>query len=191
VQTLVQRLDAPDSLRILRKAGETVEAEIRDIFTGEGIVHGVEIERTADMRYSGQEHTINVPMPPDSLGEEQLQDLCRRFHEQHGREYGFTLRSAVEVVNLRFTGVVRVSKPTPAIHRSAARSMNEALAPERPVYWGAGQKEQTRIYRRELLPESARFDGPAIVEESSTTIVVPHSFAARVDEWGNIVLWRK
>jgi N-methylhydantoinase A len=58
------------------------------------------------------------------------------------------------------------------------------------IYWGDQQKKPTAIYRRDLLPCAALLRGPAIIEEPSTTIIVPMAFEASLDELGNIILQR-
>jgi N-methylhydantoinase A len=58
------------------------------------------------------------------------------------------------------------------------------------VFWGNAGRVRTAVYRRDLLPAGAHFRGPAIIEEPTTTIVIPSSFTAVVHETGNLILER-
>lgn len=190
VQTLVQRLDSGDAAMVLNSAYAALEGEIAEKYRSEGIVAEVVLERTADVRHSGQEHTINVPVSAGTITEESLSQLTGRFREHHQREYGFGLPGAVELVNLRICGVVPVPKPAPSYRQPTTQTLKEAVVGERPVYWGTGGIVPTTIYRRDLLPGSAVLRGPAIIEESSSTIIVPDGVQASIDKMGNVILQR-
>jgi N-methylhydantoinase A len=188
VQTLIHKLDTADAAAALSRACATLEEEIAATYAKEGIAQGIDLERTADLRYYGQEHTINVPLGNEEITPQALAALSARFREYHEREYGFSLPSSTEVVNLRISGIVRVPKPTPQFHEPATATLAEALAGERSIFWGNGQRALTPIYSRERLPRAALLRGPAVIEEASTTILVPEGFEASLDQLGNIIL---
>jgi N-methylhydantoinase A len=191
VQTLVQRLDGVESAKALAGVWEALEREIRQIFGEEGISEGILLERAVDLRYHGQEHTIRVPFPDGAMTEDTIHRVRASFSQHHRREYGFDLPSAVELVNLHLSGTVRVGKAQPGRETTPAKTLAEALAGERLVYWGSDGRMSTPIYQRDRLPLAAQLAGPAVIEEPSTTIVVPKQFRARVDELGNIFMERK
>jgi len=62
---------------------------------------------------------------------------------------------------------------------------------ERMVYWGKEGRTATAVFRRDQLPPQTRLTGPAIIEEPTTTVVIPGAFAACVDDFGNLILERK
>jgi N-methylhydantoinase A len=82
-----------------------------------------------------------------------------------------------------------VTKPPLARHRSDTRTLAEARAEERAVYFD-GRFVPCPVYERERLPEGGRFAGPAVVEEFGSTTVVFPGWEARVDEFGNLRLER-
>jgi N-methylhydantoinase A len=190
VQTLVRRIEARDSASLLNTHYGVLEENVRGLYREEGIAEPVELERTADFRYSGQEHTITVPVIPGTFGEKEVGELISTFNDHHQREYGFCLESPAELVNLRVTGVVRMAKPTPKAPLPTPGATASPIG-ERPVYWGNQGRQATPIYRREQLPPRARLSGPLIIEEPTTTIVVPAAFLAVADELGNLILERK
>jgi N-methylhydantoinase A len=52
----------------------------------------------------------------------------------------------------------------------------------------AGEYVETEIYERERLGAGATIDGPAIVEQMDSTVVVPPAATAAVDDTGNIII---
>jgi N-methylhydantoinase A len=190
VQTLVRRLDSRDTGSLLNSTYEALERQIASLYAQEGVTTRVELERTADLRYYGQEHTLTVPVEKGLLSEKAVHAIGSTFDRFHEREYGFRLESPVELVNLRVSGVAAVRKPGPAPAKSAAPGTRELQGTDRMVFWGEGDRVRTAVYRRELLPAGARFRGPAIIEEPTTTIVIPSSFTAVVHETGNLILER-
>jgi N-methylhydantoinase A len=137
------------------------------------------IERRVDVRYRGQAYEISVPFSPS---------FAARFHAEHEKAYGYAHAGrAMEIVNLRVRLVVPSPKP-PARRRSAkASSVRKAIVKEKPV-WFNGRLLPTPLYDRERLRPGARFSGPAIVVEYSSTTVVPPDFECRVDEFLNLRL---
>jgi N-methylhydantoinase A len=190
-QTLVHRLGSADSVQVLQTACGLLESEVREIYRQEGIKEGVLVERAGDLRYYGQEHTITVPLAEGPITPDSIAQWSARFADSHQREYGFVLPSVIELVNLRVSGVVQVSKPSPRPRQSHTQNVEDARSGERFVYWVGEEKVRTPIYWRDLLPRAAQLDGPAVIEEPSTTIVVPRSFRAVLDELGNIILRRR
>lgn len=190
VQTLVRRIDPRNSVGLLNTHYGVLEQNVRALYREEGIPQNVVLERTADLRYSGQEHTITVPVVTGTFREKEVGELISTFNQHHQREYGFSLDSPVELVNLRVTGVVRVRKPTPNASFPAEGATVSPVG-ERRVCWGNQGRLATPLYRREQLPPRARLSGPLIVEEPTTTIVVPAAFSATVDKFGNLVLERE
>jgi N-methylhydantoinase A len=54
-----------------------------------------------------------------------------------------------------------------------------------------GRLERVPVYDADLLQPGQRLRGPVIVEESTTTVVVPEGFAAELDRSGSFVLQRQ
>ena len=98
----------PDDLRAvaaeLREAGESA---LRD----DGVDAGrVRCDASADLRYRGQEYTLNVPLPDDG----DIAELARRFTDAHHARYGHSNPSErIEVVNLR-VAALGAGDPLPA-----------------------------------------------------------------------------
>jgi N-methylhydantoinase A len=165
-----------------------LEDEARQRLAVEGITGDrVQLRRLMDMRYVGQWRSLTVPVSTP-LGEN-LDASLERFHVEHEREYAYSDRDqAVEIYGLRVVGLGLVDKPEFPKQEGGAE-IAAARRGERPVYFGeAGGFLDTAIYERSALPAGAVLEGPAIVEQMDSTVVVPADWRAEVDDYGNIVL---
>jgi N-methylhydantoinase A len=159
------------------------------------VSEGIEEERhelfpALDMRYIGEQFSVNVPIEVGGAG--WLVASTAAFHALHERLYGFSvLDEPVEVVNIRLRAVGRLHRGEPA---AAARNGYLARDPQpmatRRVAFGSG-KDDSRdvpVYAREALMPLTRFAGPAIVEQSDSTLLVPPRRSVRADVHGNLLI---
>jgi len=138
-----------------------------------------------DLRYQGQEHTLTLEVPQLDFAE-----IRKRFDELHEKTYGFSLPSYdVECVNLRVSVIGITRKPTiPRLPKGSEEPPHEAfIGTRRVVYEELGEVE-ARIYVREKLLAGNRIDGPAVIEEATSTTVLYPGDTALIDEYGNIVI---
>ena len=111
------------------------------------------------------------------------------FHERHSEEYGHArLAEEPEITGLRL--LVSADVPKPAFSGGFTKQRTSAVAAgSRRANLGAGFAE-TSIYHGPDLEPGHTIPGPAIVEETFTTIVVYPGWQARVDGAGDYVLER-
>ena len=147
------------------------------------------LERFADMRYLGQEHTVKVPFPTGNVDAQALSEAVERFHETHEREYTYRLTSPVELVNYHVVGFGLVLKPELAKLTSTGRRPADGRRGTRRVDFDAHGVHTTAIYERKGLEPGMNISGPAIIEEPATTIVVFPGQEARVDDYGNLRIY--
>jgi N-methylhydantoinase A len=154
-------------------------------------------ERELDMRYTGQGYELRVPLADvghRGLTSAGLRAARAAFDQLHARIHGHAAAERpVEIVSYR----LRIRVPAPKYRPVAARSIRARAAPKaarkgkRMVYFEARSGAETLIFERDRLPPGARLNGPAIVEQFDATTVIPPSWKAAVDGWGNLVLTRK
>lgn len=147
---------------------------------------GVRFEATFDMRYSGQEHTVPTPVPVGRADRSTLDVVGRRFHQLHQKQYDFTLKDPLEVVNVHLTAFGRVRKPDVTPWKRVG-GMSPRPAGSRRVHLGKGYARMV-VYRRDALPPGARVRGPAIIEESTSTTILWEKETLNVDRFGNFVI---
>jgi N-methylhydantoinase A len=127
-------------------------------------------ERFADLRYVGQGHEVQVPLPPGELGD--VDDLVERFEREYDRLYGRRgPRVPVEAITWRVVS----SGPRPLL-QSAASGEATGAQPQRGTrsawFPSLGGYVETPVYDRYALTPGLAFTGPALVEERESTLVV-------------------
>ena len=147
--------------------------------------------RHVDARYEGQNFEVIVPLPSahEASGSGSLETFLQRFAAAHKREYGYDLPGKpVEIVNCRLQAVGTVPK-APLAERTRGGSIASALRARRSVYFGDGIGwVDTPLYARHAIPTGVRIDGPAIIEEMSSTVALAPGRHASVDRIGNIIV---
>jgi N-methylhydantoinase A len=187
--TRVQPLDgasvdaATTQLRIL---AEEVAAQLRTYgFEDESI----ELLHRVDMRYAGQDHTITIPVDAEWLDERDafLGGARQRFVAAHTQLYGHgTLDPPLEIVTSRARAIGRVARPPlAAIPRQSSTGEPRS---HRSVYLRTLGRVEAPVYER---ADVSAIEGPAIVEEWTTTVIVPPGWSARADDFGNLIMERR
>jgi N-methylhydantoinase A len=186
VRTAPQRLDAAEWHRINALFAE-METEGRAILRDSGIAdRDIAFRRSAEMRYVGQGHEVEVEVPAGALDAGSLAHLTTRFESAYRTLYSRTpMGVAIEALNWR----VVVSGPPPelSIETSApalaGRAAGDVVKKRRQAYFPeAGGYVDTPVYDRYRLLAGTTFEGPAIVEERESTTVIGPSARVRVDQ---------
>lgn len=139
-------------------------------------------ERSADMRYVGQEYSVNVHVA-DSID---LAEIDASFHSAHGTRYGHSTPSApAEFVNLRLAALGRLTRNDGAFEIPKEES-DPVIETREAIFDGNPYK--TPVMWRYRIDKAATFRGPLIIEEDSATTVVPPGYQAHVDELSNILI---
>ena len=132
----------------------------------------ISTRHAADMRYVGQSYELEVDVP-DTTDASTPDELARRFHDAHERVYAHAQRgNAVETVNLRVVHSFRPAPPSPAGDRAGRADGNEARETRRTVFAEHPDGVDAAVFDRSDLAPGTVIDGPAIVEQPDTTIVV-------------------
>ena len=176
-------LDGP----LLEATYRELEAEGTDAMAREGIVsEDLSHRRSADMRYVGQEYTINVAVATPI----EIEVMISGFHTAHHRRYGHSSPGAsVEFVNLRVAALGALARYGRPRHKPGTDE-EAALLGERHVVFD-GVRHRTPVFFRDRLPEAFGADGPVIVEERSATTVVPPDWRITLDAQGNLLLRKR
>jgi N-methylhydantoinase A len=141
----------------------------------------------ADLRYLGQHHEVTVPFAVEDLSDDGLGRIEQAFHTRHEELYGFASPGRrMEVVNLHATVIGRrprheLTAPAPGAG-AAEKGVRKAYVPS------TGRMESVPVYDGDRLTTGQRLAGPVIVEESTTTVVVPQGFDLELDSSGSFVL---
>jgi len=142
---------------------------------------------SAEMRYQGQEHTVNVPFASHTLAAADVPAVLEHFSAVHRQQYGHAMDDPVEIVTVRLRTVGTL--PSPEIPQLAAGSGDAegARIGTRSVYRAGGHQDYAVYDRRQLLAGDT-IAGPAIVEEPSSTTVIHAGDRLVVGAYGELVI---
>jgi N-methylhydantoinase A len=161
-----------------------IEAKARQDLLDEGVAADrIVLKRSAGMRYLGQSWELLVDLP-DTTGS--VADMETAFAEVHDRRFGHRSGGAVEIVNYRVTALGVVDKPELPLWTGSGQA-EQALAGARGV-WFEGSSHDTPIFRRDGLAAGVTLTGPAIVDESGSTTLLPPGWSLRVLDHGALLL---
>jgi N-methylhydantoinase A len=187
VRTMWAPFDALD-LGELNRVFDDMEAEARKTLSSEGFAPDhVVVERGLDPRYLGQHHEVTVTVPEGPITQETLAEIARRFHQAHERLYLYSEpESPLESINVRLTATGLIPKTPLASWPMGGAAAGHAIKATRPVYFGTWL--DTPIFDGDKLLAGNRIEGPAIIEEVTTTVVIFPDDRAEVDRLGNVVI---
>lgn len=149
------------------------------------------VRRSVDMRYTGQNYELSIPLPGGILQEKHLNQLIRDFYEAHERTYGYkTEGEPTQLVTFRVEALGLTPKVSLSRYSLDGENPAGALLDEREVYLGRemGGTLVCPIYERDKLNPGNRIDGPAVVEQMDATTVILPGQQARMDEYRNLII---
>jgi len=182
METLLLRLDQDGLDELERQATRFAEDLAVAFRTDDGDDARIRVHREIDARYLGQAHEITIPFPANA----ELDEIIGLFEEEFEREFGrLDSHKPIEIVNLRVRGELPVEPP--ALTERAAESGSPVADGERGLFVD-GAHRPCPVYDRESLFAGAVVDGPAIIEEMSTTVYVPPGWSVRSESYGELVM---
>ncbi len=184
---------------------ETVSASLADLtiedierrFTnlekkGAGLLEseGVPLERrstfrVAEMRYVGQEHAVTVDLPPELA----IECFHQVFEDAYEAVYGYRLGAPAEIVNLRVKAVGEIPKPALRPLEKGGADPTAALKGKRQVHDFVDLRRlDCPVYDRARLKAGNQIDGPALIEEATTSTIIRARQRCNVDDLGNLII---
>jgi N-methylhydantoinase A len=166
-----------------------LESRARELLEASGFTDRAgRVDFEVDMRYRGQAYELTVPLPVGSAGGAALSQAERAFHEAHHAAYGHDSPvEEVELVTLR----ARAVGPVDAPRWVASNGLGPAPpAGRRSIHTAAGPSEFA-VYERASLGEGARLEGPAVLEQEDSTVLVPPAWSLEVAAAETAVMTRR
>lgn len=151
----------------------------------------VTLDFSADLRYAGQFNEVEVPGFDTGVADTSAwEKLVSQFHRLHDDRFGYSMPHAeVELINLRLSATGATKKPETQKHELGSPAADHARKGERPA-WFDNRMTTVPVYDGLALRPGNQLPGPAIIEQPTTTIVLPGDSELRCDEWGNYLLTR-
>ncbi len=146
--------------------------------------------KTADLRYAGQYHEVEVNLHEGDITAEDIQKLTEEFHKTHAELYTFSMPWVpVEIRNLRLIAKSKGQKIQVEKIEAGTADASRALKPKRLACFN-GKYQETNIYDAEKLKAGNVISATAIIEHPLTTTVIPEGWQCTVDEYGNYIVRR-
>ena len=171
----------------LKQALESLRERCVEIMQGDGLsTANVQARYSADLRYVGQSYEITVPFRDEPIGRSVMTHLSEDFESQYMKMYGHTNNTVVEVVNIRVITFEPVEF-LEGLHLHALETVKAAEDREREMWFlGHDRPLPTKVLRRERLSLGSTVQGPAVIEQADTTIVIYPQQTAEVDQSNNL-----
>ena len=180
---LLEKLDWDRIDRLFRE----MEAEARSRLARTIPESAIEIRRYADLRYRGQGFEVRAPVPSGRLGGDNAEAIRREFEAAYAERYGHRMEgAAVEAMTWR----VQARGPEPPLPVAegdpaggkARKGSRRVWLPE------VGNMVKVPVYDRYELAAGSVLEGPAIIEERESTVVVNGAAVIRVEADGSLAV---
>jgi N-methylhydantoinase A len=162
-----------------------LEAAARDDLCKQGAEKNrIEVSWLFDMRYRGQAYELPVVVPGNSTSLK-IDEIEAKFGALHERRYGHrAVDAAVEIVSLRVRAHFPLGKANPP---RTEPSRSRSAPSYRKVRFRSG-REEAAVLARDHLAAGFEGEGPLILEEQTSTVVIEPGWKVRVDGTGNLTL---
>ncbi len=179
-------------LAALNRVYDEMEAEALASFRGHGVdAKDVVLKRTADLRYAGQFHEVEADVANGKLTQRDIDAAVAYFGRKHEEMYTFSMAwKAVEILTLRLKASTPKAPFVLAEIKLGGKNPAPALKRQRTCRFD-GRDIDTPIYDGEKILGGYVIPGPAIIEETTTTVVIPEAYVCSVDKYKNYVLTRR
>ena len=148
-----------------------------------------ELARSADLRYAHQGFEVTVELAGRAVDRSGLDAMIDNFHQEHQRLFGFSLEQPVEIVTLRVTARGQLETARIAPLSGELGTPAEALLGQRQVFFQETDGfVPCGIYHRAKLAPGSEIDGPAILENIDSTVVIDPGWRAAIDNYGNCII---
>jgi N-methylhydantoinase A len=189
--TISQRLHGVD-VDVVEDRVEALKKRGLEQLKGDGIDIDARatIETSVDMLYEGQGYELNVSY--DGTDGDWRSRLRQRFEEKHEREYGhYFEEDPIELLNIRVRATAESVPYEPTTIESGDEDPSEAFKHESEVVFGDAHEPkrlETARYDREDLVAGNVVEGPAIIDEFDSTVVINPGWTATVQVNGAVKL---
>ena len=146
-------------------------------------------ERSADLRFVGQGFEIVTRLPPGPFDATTPARIIAEFKDGYARIFAHVPPvDGVEIINLRLAAIEKAADRPLRLTRSKTEAWSIGSG-SRDVWDGSvGAWRRLKVIAREALETGQELVGPIVVEDASSTLLIPDGARARRDASGNIVV---
>ena len=120
-----------DAARAAEVMANLVEEGVGEL-KAQGSTKDLQVSRSLEMRYLGQNYELEMPVAPDALSAERVSQLWTAFHEAHKLRFGFSIPGEIiEIVNYLVTATSAGEAPCAADAAGGVRNAKTHRSPHR------------------------------------------------------------
>src|SRR5699024_8417746 len=166
-QTLLAKTDELSFEKINNEYERIIE-DAKNTLSKEGMDESnIVVTKSLDMRYVGQEHTVEVTVPFDKMNLNNINEVIQNFHENHERLYTYTLpENGTEIVNIKVKVLGKIEKPKMSKEKI---NVGEKHLGKRSVFFEESGWIEVDVYAKDFLDDTDKVNGPAIIEEQTSS----------------------
>jgi N-methylhydantoinase A len=164
-------------------------ARVMEDLEGQGVsAEEITVERSLYGMYEGQSFDNKLALDQGPVTRDSLSAWRRRFDGMYDRLYGY---SAPEIDITITTVAVSGTGPRPVfdlpeLEAGGPEPVAASVMAREPVHFSGKTWDSVPCYSRSLLLAENSIDGPALIDDEMTTIIVPPGSTARIDNFGNV-----
>jgi N-methylhydantoinase A len=150
-----------------------------------------------DLKYTNQTFTLTVELKEPRFSAQTPATAREQFHRVHEASYGLRFaQEPIEIVNLRVSVVGTLKSFQMCKAEAGSRKSGDSCKGHRNCYFFGpeGGFMSCAVHDYSALGIGAVLQGPAIIEQENSTIIVPPGFLAKLDAYHNIIIgvqeWR-
>ncbi|OGA90363.1 MAG: hypothetical protein A3G27_09550, partial [Betaproteobacteria bacterium RIFCSPLOWO2_12_FULL_66_14] len=145
---------------------------------------------TVEMRYVGQFHEVEVDLPSETLNADTLAQLLTNFHTRYKSIYTYSMpKREAEFLTFRLKVTAPRRPVEMASNAKASSGVETARRGSRScLFEGSPARVDTPAYDWDRMEPGHRLSGPALVDDKTTTVLVPPGFNCEVDAYRNLLL---
>jgi N-methylhydantoinase A len=188
VRTLPQRIELVDTAQVEQAFADMLD-EGRAMMLASGVpISTLRTHRSCDVQFEGQGHALTIDLPPEKLDAGVLETLRKRFEQRYETLHRrLPVGVPIEATNWR----LRVAGPEPDVklpHGAPSTHADSEAIHRRQAYFGGGLSCEISVFLRAALRAGSVIEGPAVIEEPDTSIIIPSGWCATADRFLNVII---
>lgn len=191
--TIPVRLDKNCDYEKINRLFKDIETKGKEHLINDGFnEEEIDIYRSMEMRYLGQIHECTVNIETFDIDNKTIEKVKDAFHKRHEELYTYSeLQSPVELVNIESTLYGRIDRPAPSKIESDTLLKDAIKSSRNLIFSNSGESIKTPVYDGNFLSDGHQINGPAVVEEDTTTLVIEPGWLLKLHKSGTYIINRK
>ena len=191
--TIPVRLDENCDYEKINRLFKDIETKGKEHLINDGFnEEEIDVYRSMEMRYLGQIHECTVNIETFDIDNKTIEKVKDAFHKRHEELYTYSeLQSPVELVNIESTLYGRIDRPAPSKIESDTLLKDAIKSSRNLIFSNSGESIKTPVYDGNFLSDGHQINGPAVVEEDTTTLVIEPGWLLKLHKSGTYIINRK